>query len=368
MASVLRPFSITDLVSTAMLQDLADSLTALAEVPMWFATPDGQLLTRGESPFGACARVSRREGVGRPCLRCERDRLDGVGASWPAPRDLADALPCPTGLRDLVLPIRCEDRVVALLASGQFVTDEAALDRALGGLRANGVPEPEVRALARSVARLDPARLQALETAAQTIARVVVDLAAQAVCARRAAAEAERLAKTDPLTGVADRREAQRALEAARSLALRHRRPFGVLLCDIDDFKTINDCSGHPAGDQALVCFARAVESGIRPSDRLFRIGGDEFLVLCQEAGLSAVMELAERVRRTVAATPLYDGGRRVTTSIGVVAWEQGEVPSADDLVAAADVALYAAKAAGRNRVAAGPPRPASEAPRAHLH
>jgi diguanylate cyclase (GGDEF)-like protein len=162
------------------------------------------------------------------------------------------------------------------------------------------------------------------------------------------------LASHDPLTGVLNRRaflEACRERQAQRPWSSR---PTAVLVLDIDHFKKINDTFGHAVGDQVLATFARTVRECLRGGDLLGRFGGEEFVALMCGCTADEAAGVAERVRGAVAGTIVHvEGGRSVdvTVSIGVAA--AGMMPPAlEPLLAAADKALYAAKAAGRDRVA----------------
>ncbi len=155
-------------------------------------------------------------------------------------------------------------------------------------------------------------------------------------------------ASTDELTGVLNRRA---VLALMQTLLEEDKGCVGVMLLDIDLFKQVNDNYGHAAGDQVLIHFCRTVSRLIRREDLFGRIGGEEFLLVLAETERSALLQLAERVREAVAASPcLMDEIEiPVTVSIGV-AIQQGET-EVDTLVARADHALYEAKRMGRNRV-----------------
>jgi diguanylate cyclase (GGDEF)-like protein len=163
--------------------------------------------------------------------------------------------------------------------------------------------------------------------------------------------EHRRAALVDPLTGVANRRgflaEAERVLARARH----GDRPVALLVFDLDRFKSVNDSFGHQAGDSLLQAFAAMLASEIRPADRIGRIGGEEFAALLPETDLAAAADAAERLRRAATQIRIPVAGRwlTMTTSVGVAAASQGASLSA--LVAAADAALYRAKANGRDRV-----------------
>ncbi len=154
------------------------------------------------------------------------------------------------------------------------------------------------------------------------------------------------LAVTDPLTGLRNRRYVRRHLEGV----LRNS-GAAVLLIDVDRFKAVNDSLGHAAGDIVLREVAERVRAHIRAADVVARYGGEEFLVVMSGAGAEEAALVAERLRAAVAATPVQAEGQAVpvTASVGVASGESGTL--SDDVIAAADAALYAAKKAGRNRV-----------------
>ncbi|QEL65440.1 hypothetical protein OTERR_19640 [Oryzomicrobium terrae] len=177
-------------------------------------------------------------------------------------------------------------------------------------------------------------------------------MAAIAIERSRASAELQRLATTDTLTGLANR---SRFLDTAGEEWARSRRfghALGVLMIDVDHFKRINDTHGHAAGDAALRHIAACLGTGIREVDRLGRMGGEEFAMVLPETDGVGAMQVAERLRQTVAAEPfmLADGvPLRLTVSIGVtVRVERDDV--LDRLFARADEALYEAKRNGRNQ------------------
>jgi diguanylate cyclase (GGDEF)-like protein len=161
--------------------------------------------------------------------------------------------------------------------------------------------------------------------------------------------EVDRLARTDSLTGVANRRSWDEELPRELARAARSGQTVCVALLDLDHFKAYNDEHGHPAGDRLLKAASAAWEGRLRKTDLLARYGGEEFAVLLPECQLDNAMEIAERLR-----TAQPEG----TCSIGVADWDgrQGE----DELIARADRALYAAKAGGRNQCRSdAAPRPA---------
>ncbi len=161
----------------------------------------------------------------------------------------------------------------------------------------------------------------------------------------------ERLAMTDALTGLANRRAGERALDREVARAHRSGGALSVALIDVDRFKTINDAYGHGAGDDVLCEVSRVLTATLRASDYAVRWGGDEFLVLLPDVPLAGALVFADRARTQLESlrTP---GAPRVTVSVGIVELERDE--SARAALARADARLYDAKAAGRNRVAGG--------------
>jgi diguanylate cyclase (GGDEF)-like protein len=172
--------------------------------------------------------------------------------------------------------------------------------------------------------------------------------------------QAERLSLTDPLTGLWNYRFMQTSLRREAERSRRYQRPSALLAIDLDRFKDVNDTYGHPVGDQVLVELGRRITAQIREVDLAFRHGGEEFMVLLPETDALGASAVAERLGRAVNARKFKvndaSGGRElnITVSIGIaVLGEHAE--TATGVLAAADEALYAAKAAGRDtwRVAA---------------
>jgi diguanylate cyclase (GGDEF)-like protein len=161
-------------------------------------------------------------------------------------------------------------------------------------------------------------------------------------------------AEQDPLTQLSNRRSFDQIFAAEANRFSRYGRPLSLLMLDIDHFKSINDQYGHEAGDEVLRRFASRMTSCIRDVDTAARLGGEEFVLLLPETSLAAAMEVAERVRATVAAQPVpwRAGVIPVRVSIGVSACPE-RVPRPAELIASADAALYRAKDGGRNRVVA---------------
>ena len=169
---------------------------------------------------------------------------------------------------------------------------------------------------------------------------------------RRRNAELERISRSDPLTGLPNRRDIDEHLASMLAAGRRHGDTLGVAMIDIDHFKSINDTYGHAAGDAVLQQVAQRLRLAARQEDLVGRWGGEEFIVLLPRCDAARVFDVSDRVRRTVAATPvdLPEGGSlTVTVSIGCTPGLD------DDVVERADSALYTAKEEGRNRTIALP-------------
>ncbi|HXZ49528.1 MAG TPA: diguanylate cyclase [Usitatibacter sp.] len=159
----------------------------------------------------------------------------------------------------------------------------------------------------------------------------------------------QRLATTDELTGLGNRRAYNAAIGREISRADRTRTPLALLELDIDHFKTINDELGHEAGDRALEEIGQLVRAELRATDLAFRVGGEEFVVVMPATDEKEAQNVAERLRASIEGIPGLP--RRVTASFGCAVLLPGVTVSADRLFAVADAALYRAKSGGRNRV-----------------
>ena len=223
----------------------------------------------------------------------------------------------------------------------------AALDVAIGGW-----PGMTLRHLvaAATIALLVAApclaiALKLVEHLGRTRERLLVEID------RRLVAEQQlrRLATTDELTGLDNRRHFVERARAAIAVAQRYGQWCSFAIIDIDRFKRVNDQGGHQAGDRALVTLAAVLKANLRATDVAARFGGDEFVILMPLSDPEAARAAAERIRRAVhedaAATTL-------TVSIGVAS-TRGEQASLEELMARADQALYEAKRRGRDRVSA---------------
>ena len=161
-----------------------------------------------------------------------------------------------------------------------------------------------------------------------------------------------RLAITDALTGLYNRAKIESILLDQFARLSRSRRPFAVLMLDIDDFKSINDTRGHAAGDAVLATLGKLLPSMVRTIDFVGRYGGEEFVIVLPDTLADEAMEAAERIRLQIEETPFVADAATVpvTASVGVAQSRDGD-GGPEGLLARADAALYAAKRAGRNRV-----------------
>jgi diguanylate cyclase (GGDEF)-like protein len=231
--------------------------------------------------------------------------------------------------RRVIVPLLRVTRAVIRLGNGDYSRDPAGLQRA-----------DEIGDMARALATL---RTNSIE-------RQQLELERQALID-----ELRLRANTDYLTGILNRR----AFAAASSQRLQHacerQETLAVLLFDIDHFKSVNDTHGHEVGDQVLIRVAALVRDELREGEILARHGGEEFVVMPAHCSLEQACALAERLRQAIERAPLtLAGGQvlRVTASFGVAS-ATGPAAALDDLLHAADLALYNAKRKGRNRVEA---------------
>jgi diguanylate cyclase (GGDEF)-like protein len=162
--------------------------------------------------------------------------------------------------------------------------------------------------------------------------------------------ELERMATTDILTGLANRRRIDAVIAAEGQRAERFGNSLSVIIVDVDHFKSVNDNHGHQVGDLVLAKVSAILAHGVRSIDVAGRWGGEEFVVVCANTELAGALLVAERLRRSVETTEIPVVGSK-TCSIGVAQLRPGE--STDSMIARADAALYRAKQDGRNRVEA---------------
>lgn len=195
---------------------------------------------------------------------------------------------------------------------------------------------------------LDPVNLQGRLLAAQRVTSLHFQL-------RQYRNELAVLARTDPLTQLRNRLTLADDLEMLYAQSSRHGRPYSLALCDVDFFKSFNDTYGHQAGDEALRSIARTLAGQCRRFDRVYRYGGEEFLIVLPEENAAGAWVTIDRVRRAVEDLAIphpasaADGVLTISAGIGCRLPPGGL--SSEDVLKRADAALYDAKAAGRNCV-----------------
>ncbi len=190
--------------------------------------------------------------------------------------------------------------------------------------------------------------------AATTTLIVIVVLAAMLTLIHGQRETMHRLATTDALTGIANRRHLMSSGEAEFARSRRYSHPFALMMLDIDHFKTINDTWGHPTGDRVLVALTDTMRSLLRSQDLVGRLGGEEFVAILPATDLAGARALGERIRAQIddIVSVTAENGQliRFNVSIGLTALAPADTDFAQ-LLSRADRALYAAKAGGRNRV-----------------
>ncbi|MEA2642005.1 MAG: two-component system, cell cycle response regulator [Chloroflexota bacterium] len=165
--------------------------------------------------------------------------------------------------------------------------------------------------------------------------------------------EASRLAVTDPATGLYNYRHFRQSLDQEVQRARRLGYPIGAIMADVDNFKAFNDTYGHPIGNLVLQAVARAIARSLRQTDTVARYGGEEFAAILPGCDREALVIVTEKVRGSVAQTavPIDDAGNTVSVTISVGGeWQLPDEADADELLRAADKAMFTAKAMGRNR------------------
>jgi diguanylate cyclase (GGDEF)-like protein/PAS domain S-box-containing protein len=181
---------------------------------------------------------------------------------------------------------------------------------------------------------------------------------------KRFEAQLQYLADHDPITGLFNRRRFEQELVRHLAYDARYGTGGAVLALDLDNFKYVNDTLGHKAGDEVITRVARGIRDRIRETDTLARLGGDEFAVLLPQSGIEQAQQVARTIIEAVRGQPVTIGGQqiRVTASIGITTFGSREGVNGEQLLVEADVAMYDAKAAGRNRFALYTPMAVREA------
>ncbi len=246
----------------------------------------------------------------------------------------------------LLIPERVRNRHHTLTDSFRGSSEASRFmdsrDVTIHGLRADGLEFP-----------VNVSILKVGRGADMALVAIVRDVTEQ----KRFERELEKIASTDPLTGILNRRTFLPRAEAEYARARRYSRPMTFAMVDIDRFKTINDRFGHSVGDQALCHVVDVLSMGLRLTDVLCRWGGEEFSLILTETDEKSALITMQRLRRSVQETPLVrddksDEPIHMTVSIGFGSVEAGE-ETLDTLINRVDQALYTAKRTGRNKVCA---------------
>jgi len=296
-------------------------------------------IIQGFSPAGKCAILLLEEESGLLRVAAERGYLDGVVGMAIAPGEGITGRCAASGEILVIDDLAVEPTYIPGIseARSEVAVPLVAEGRVVGVLNAESV---------------EPA---AFSADAVRLLEIVGQQAATVIQATRWFLETARLANTDPLTGLANRRRFLEELRLALRRAERYRESFAVVLFDLDRFKSVNDTHGHEAGDRLLVAVAQELSAGLRETDFVARLGGEEFGALLPRSGATDARDVAERLRQRVGALRVAGGDERgtilrTTLSAGVAAYpEHGG--DERELLRGADRALYRAKDEGRDRV-----------------
>lgn len=173
-----------------------------------------------------------------------------------------------------------------------------------------------------------------------------------ALTAKRQRAALKRMATVDPLTGAGNRRAQNEKIDATNALYRRTHVPASILILDIDYFKRVNDTYGHITGDEILAGLAGLIRANTRPTENLYRYGGEEFIVVAEYTDLEGACHLAEKLRLAI-QEKIFVSNIQLTVSFGVAELQPGE--GRQGWLGRADQALFRAKSDGRNRVSMAP-------------
>ena len=168
--------------------------------------------------------------------------------------------------------------------------------------------------------------------------------------------QTKKLSVTDGLTGISNRPNMEQVLRSEFERSMRYGAPLAVVLLDVDHFKVVNDTYGHQKGDEILVAFASLLKKFCRANDTAARYGGEEFLMILPQSNAQGAFKIAERVREELMKLNFTgnESNFSVTTSCGVAELDRDDMKNADQLISAADHALYEAKNGGRNKTIIG--------------
>ena len=198
-----------------------------------------------------------------------------------------------------------------------------------------------------------PEEVQHIKNMAVEEARCYIAETIPILQAKHLANKLEEMATKDPLTGLYNRRYLDSIIDQFVEGTIRRKSKLGVLMCDIDHFKRVNDLFGHDTGDFALVQLAKMILSCIRKADLVIRFGGEEFLILLPDCGESCAATMAERIRSMIETRKIHAPKRTLqqTISIGVAEFSYTSTKTIWEIIKLADIALYQAKSNGRNQI-----------------
>ncbi|MBU4237377.1 MAG: diguanylate cyclase [Proteobacteria bacterium] len=198
-----------------------------------------------------------------------------------------------------------------------------------------------------------PEAVQHIKNKAVEEARYYIAEALPILQAKHLAQKLKDMATKDPLTGLYNRRYLDSVIEQFTEGTIRRKSKIGVLMCDIDHFKRVNDLFGHDTGDSVLIQLAQICMSCARKSDLVIRFGGEEFLLLLPDCDESCAATMAERIRATIESHKVHTPNRTLqqTISIGVAEFSHDSTKTIWEIIKLADIALYQAKENGRNQV-----------------
>jgi diguanylate cyclase (GGDEF)-like protein len=169
---------------------------------------------------------------------------------------------------------------------------------------------------------------------------------------KRISEQFEDMATFDALTGAYNRRKFKYFIEREIEKAEKYGNPFSINMLDIDNFKQVNDVGGHNKGDHVLKDVVSLIKNTLRATDRLFRWGGDEFIILLPDLNMDNALKVADRLRERIESNILDSEGKGITVSLGIGTFEANE--TTDQFVARVDKALLRAKSSGKNIVVKG--------------
>lgn len=288
------------------LQDIQDALTRFVGLPVLFLDPIGHPLAACEDLSSFCRHLTRGVALDRPCLGCGRQVTppDPLGLELESAFTSPAPHRCPLGYSDLAVPIHYEGELEAILLTTQvYLAEETEISA-----EPAPAPQEEWPEIARAFPRRTAAELEAIGLGLVALAETAGALIG---ARRRSFRLAERVrqqsrwiqehARTDTLTGLANRKRFLESLEAEIARAARYQRELSVAILDVQDFREINAEYGHDTGDAMLRAVARCLASSLRSTDLLARIGGDEFAIVFTETPRTEAMIALARLESRIA-------------------------------------------------------------------